>query len=428
MFEGIGAITIIVVIGILAIVVNLRKLLYICGPNEALVVSGSKRTVEGKQRGYRIVHGGRTIRNPLTEVVDKLDLTNMIIELQVKDAYAKGGIPLHVLGVANIKIASGEPLIGNAIERFLGKSRNQIMKIAQETLEGNLRGVLATLTPEEVNQNRVLFQKNLVHEADRDMRSLGLDLDNLKIQNVSDDVAYLDSIGRKQSAELEMKSRVAEAENKALATVRDAQNTQEKSIARINAEIEVAKAEAKRRIIDAQTKKEAMIAEEKSTVTAQVARARGELEVQRARIEQVKLQLLADKVRPAEAQKIVMEAAAKAAAAKIIEEGRAAAFSLREISGTWKKAGSSAREVFLTQKLEALIKIMTGTIGQTRIDRVTFIDSAMTGKNGGGNTAASAVAMNEQLKQTLGLDVPALLNSLAGNSQAGNAKVSTSQS
>ena len=76
-----------------------------------------------------------------------MSLQNMIIELNVTNAFSKGGIPLKVDGVANIKIAGEEPMIDNAIERLLGKTQKQIKGIARETLEGNLRGVLAGLIP-----------------------------------------------------------------------------------------------------------------------------------------------------------------------------------------------------------------------------------------------------------------------------------------
>jgi flotillin len=100
------------------------------------------------------VQGGRGIRIPLVEVVDRMDLTNMLIELRVEGAYSKGGIPLVVQCFANVKVSSKTEQLANAIERFLGVSREQIMAVARETLEGNLRGVVSTLTPEEVNQDR----------------------------------------------------------------------------------------------------------------------------------------------------------------------------------------------------------------------------------------------------------------------------------
>src|SRR5690349_15291302 len=255
-----------VIVGVLSLagltaVLVVKKLVHICQPNEVLIFAGPRRELGNRTVGYRLVQGGRGIRIPLLEKVHRLDLTNMSIDLRVEDAYSKGGIPLNVGGVANVKVASEQPVIGNAIERFLGKSRAEIMQVARETLEGNLRGVLATLTPEEVNQDRVKFAEELLTEADKDLKSLGLELDTLKIQNVSDDRGYLDSLGRAQSAGLIMRSRIAEAENRAISAERTASNLQTQEIARVDAEIAMARAEANKRIQDAQTKKGAMVAE-----------------------------------------------------------------------------------------------------------------------------------------------------------------------
>jgi flotillin len=408
--EGLAALAVIAILAVIAGMVVVSKVIYICGPNEVLIFSGTqRRRADGRTVGYKLVRGGRKLRIPLLEEVDKLDLTNMIIELKVQGAYSKGGIPLNVDGVANIKIASDEPLIGNAIERFLGKGREKIMQIAQETLEGNLRGVLATLTPEEVNQDRVKFAQSLLHEGEQDLQKLGLMLDTLRIQHVSDDKGYLNSIGRKQSAEIQRKSRIAEAENKALATIRDAENAETKAIARLNAEIGMARAEAERRIVEAQTRKAALVAEEQSEVTAAVAKARAELDVQKARIEQVRFRLLADRIKPAEAKKSGMIAAARGAAARIVEEGRATAASLRELGRTFREAGPGAREILISQKLEALVAILTQSIGKLQVDRVTLVDPGLSGSDGAGLAAKAAVTA-EGLKQMLGLDVPALLS------------------
>ena len=129
-----------------------RNLIHICGPNEALIFSGGRNMINGRMRGYRVIRGGRGILIPLFETVDRVDLTNMIIEVSVSNAYSKGGIPLKVQGVANVKIAGHEPYLGNAVERFLGRDRRSIIKVAKDTLEGNLRGVLSQLTPEQVNE------------------------------------------------------------------------------------------------------------------------------------------------------------------------------------------------------------------------------------------------------------------------------------
>jgi flotillin len=419
---ALGIIAIILVVAVLAIIGIITKLLQICAPNEVLVISGKHRTIEHKTRGsrkvgYRLVQGGRTIRIPMMEKVDKLDLTNMIVDIKVAGAYSKGGIPLNVEGVANVKIASVEPTIGNAIERFLRKPRAQIMTVCRETLEGNLRGVLATLTPEEVNQDREKFAASLLHEADVDLSKLGISLDTLKIQNVSDDKGYLDSIGRTQSAALQMRSRIAEAENNATEAERSAENLETKELAKIEADISEARAEARRRIIDAQTRKDAMVAEERADVYARVAKANAELKWQQARVEQVRLQLLADQIKPAEANLQKMVETARGAASSIIEDGKATAGALRAISETWQRAGDNARQIFVAQKLTGLVTHLMSTVDNINVDKVTFIDNELT--KGGGNFAVNAAVTSEQLKHTLGVDVPALLERIGGKPGGG---------
>jgi flotillin len=177
-----GTLFFVLVLGAIALVLLIKKNFYICQPNEVLIFSGTHRRVGSRLVGYKIVKGGSKFKIPLLERVDRMDLTNMAISVGVHGAFSHGGIPLNVEGVANIKLPGEEPIINNGIERFLGKPRQEIMAIAKETLEGNLRGVLATLTPEEVNENKIKFAQKLMEEADHDLNRLGLMLDTLKIR------------------------------------------------------------------------------------------------------------------------------------------------------------------------------------------------------------------------------------------------------
>ncbi len=115
----------------------------------------------------------------------------------MRNAYSKGGTPLNIQAIANVKISNDRAIVGNAIERFLDRDRSEISRVARETLEGNLRGVVATLTPEQLNEDRLQFAERIAEDVSRDLSKLGLHLDILKIQSVSDDVDYLSSIGRR---------------------------------------------------------------------------------------------------------------------------------------------------------------------------------------------------------------------------------------
>ena len=398
-------------LAILAAVLALliKRLLYICQPNEVLIFSGGQRATGSRTVGYRVIKGGRALRIPLLEAVDRMDLTNMPIEVSVTNAYSKGGIPLNVHGIANVKIAGEQPVLDNAVERFLRVDRARIMAVAKETLEGNLRGVLAMLTPEEVNEDKIKFAQSLLSEAEDDLRGLGIELDTLKIQDVSDDVGYLDSIGRRQSAEVQKRALIAEARSKSEAAIQSASNRQETELSQLQAQLGTLKADNARRVADAQTRGTAIIAEARGLVAAQLARAEGEVELQRARVEQVRRKLQADVLEPARAKRSAMEAEAKGKAAKIVEQGRATAQAMDEIANSWRTVGGSARQVFLMQKVDELMRIVMGTMGELHVDKFTLLGglggSGVGSADGGSDLTGRIIASNEQLKAVTGIDL-----------------------
>ena len=387
--------------GLWAFIILLRQLYYICQPSEVLIFAGlRRRTGSGQTVGYRTVRGGSALRIPVLEEVMRLDLSNMIIDLRVENAYSKGGIPLNVSGVANIKISGDEPGIHNAIERLIGKSQDEIRHIAKETLEGNLRGVMSSLTPEQLNEDKVTFARTLLEEAEDDLQRLGLVLDTLQIQNISDDVRYLDSIGRKQLVELKRDSRIAEAEAKSQSAVKQAENQRITDLRRLDKDLAIATANAEKRTTDALTRRAALVAEVEASVGAELARAEAELPVQTERIKQVTEQLQADIVAPAESECQTMMAEAKGEAATIIEQGRSQAEGLRDLVESLKRSGDDAKRLFLLQKLEPLLTMLSDTVQPVEVEEVSLV-----GEKSGGSTLTIATLL-KQLQQSTGLQLP----------------------
>ena len=384
--------------GFWAFVVLLRQLYYICQPSEVLIFAGLRRTTgSGERVGYRTVRGGSALRIPLLEEVMRLDLSNMIIDLRVDNAYSKGGVPLNVSGVANIKISGEEPGIHNAIERLIGKSQDDIRHIAKETLEGNLRGVMASLTPEQLNEDKITFARTLLEEAEDDLQKLGLALDTLQIQNISDDVRYLDSIGRKQLVELKRDSRIAEAEAKSQSSVKQSENERITALRRLDKELAIATANADKRVKDTMTKRDAVVAEVEAQVGAELARAEAELPVQEERIKQITQQLQADVIAPAESECETMIAEAKGEAATIVEQGRSQAEGLRDLVESLKRSGDDAKRLFLLQKLEPLLTMLSDTVQPIVVEEVNLIGE----RNGGTNL--SLATLLKQLQESTGI-------------------------
>ena len=119
-----GSALVLGLIGIGALIVVLKTCLRICNPNQILIISGRKyKNKKGQSVGYRVVFGGRTLVVPIIEQVQSMDMTTMPIPVEVTNAYAKGGTPLNIQAIANVKISSNRSVVGNARseERRVGK-------------------------------------------------------------------------------------------------------------------------------------------------------------------------------------------------------------------------------------------------------------------------------------------------------------------
>lgn len=392
----------VIIVGVLAILGIIRANLKICQPNEVLIFSGRKRRLSGGSVvGYRVIQGGRGFRIPLIEKVDRLELNTIPIDLTVTNAYSKGGIPLTVRAIANVKVASNETELSNAVERLLGKSLGEIQTIAKETLEGNLRGVLATLTPEEVNEDRLKFAKELLAEADNDLSNLGLQLDTMKIQSVEDDAGYLDAIGRQQSAHIIAAARVAEADKMKQARLAEA-----------SAGKSIEEAENELRILKAQLAARAQAEEARIDVAADVAEARAKQELAMEEIKLAEKRQRAEVVVAAEADRLAKEEIAKGNAARILEDGQAEVEVLRQKLALWLDAGQDAERLFLIQMLPDILRQVVNTVDNLKIDRLTVVDS---GQGSGvpsvfNQIAGSTPALLESLKASTGIDIAGMLS------------------
>ncbi|MDQ3640316.1 MAG: SPFH domain-containing protein [Actinomycetota bacterium] len=394
---------------ILAILASIRTLIIICPPNRVAVISGRSRQLsDGRTVGYRAIRGGRTLRVPLLERVSWMELNTIPIEVSVQNAYSRGAIPLHVQGIANVKVSSVEGLLQNSVERFLEVPQSEIAAIAKETLEANLRGVLATLTPEEVNEDRLKFAQTLIEEADDDIKTLGLELDVLKIQNVTDEVGYLDSVGRRQTAEVLKEARVAEAQRKAEAEESEALSRQRAEIATAQADLKIVEQQNALRVRQAELEAIAGAAEAEAKVAGEKAKvvAEQELETERVKLETRRLEAYV--VAPARADLEAKELAAKADAAKIIEEGNAQIEVFQRLVEQYQAAGADAQRVFVLRMLPELIDKIVSTVGAVDIDKVSIIDSG--GQGSGipgfmGQLPAAVIGLAEQLENATGVDL-----------------------
>jgi flotillin len=402
------------VLALLFVFSVISRFLVICRPNEVVVISGRKnRLADGSTIGFKVLHGGRGFRFPLLEEVNRVDMRLIPVQVEVQNAYSKGGIPLQVHAIANVKLSSDVALIRNAIERVLTMSPQAIGTIAQQTLEGVLREVVAELTPEEVNEDRLKFADTLIKHAKDDFDKLGLELDVLKVQSVSDDGGYLNNLGRAriarmirdaQNAENAANQSIAEAQANARQRAESAQKQAEAAVLTKRNELraELANLEAQAKSI-----------ENEAQVAAQTARSEAEQELQTLRTEVERLRLECDVFLPAEARRLGLEAEARGDAAPLLERGRASAEALALVAAAWSGAGADGRDLYVLQHLKELVDASVKRVAGTDIAELAVVD----GGNGASFTAAVAsfpAAVAEVLQKTgaaIGVDVGRLLQS-----------------
>ena len=408
---GAGVVAGAVSLGILSLLA--KSILVICPPNQVVIFSGRKRKrADGSQVGYRVVLGGRSVRIPILERVDRMSLLSIPIDLKVANAYSKGGIPLRVHAIANVKVSSDPRVVGNAIERFLGRDPAEIARVAKESLEGHLRGVLANMTPEEVNEDRLKFATGLVDEAEGDFRKLGLTLDTLKIQNISDEANYLANIGRARIAMVLRDAEMAESLARSEASQGEAVSRRTGEVANQQAATAIAKKENELKTLKAQLEAKAKAAEETAVQAALQARAEAEQKLQAIRKELEETRLTAEEVLPAQAAQQAAALAARGAAATIEENGWALAEVLKLMTTAWVSAGPDAKDIFLIHNLEQILRTLVERVKEMEVGEAHLLDG------GDGSSLATYVAsypaavrsVLAEVSRTTGVDVVALLS------------------
>jgi flotillin len=394
-------------------VMTIRSLIVIVPPNRAAVLTGRERKlISGENVGYRSVIGGRTLRVPIVETVQHISLETFPVEISVANAFSKGNIPLNIEAIAAVKIASQpETVFNNAVERLLDKTEEEIWSLAKDTLMGNLRGVLATLTPEEVNEDRLGFARALAEDAGEDLAALGFHLDVLKIQNVSDERGYLEAIGRKRAAEAVRDAEIAEADATAETRQRQASARQLAEIKEAEAAVRIAEAQNQLRVRKAELDREAQIVERTAQVKAQESEVEAQKALETRRVEREKLRLQADVVEPANAERAAAKARAEGEAAPILEQGRASAQVLQMLYEQVKAGGDQAFAVLLAEKLPQLLATSVQAVEGVDIDKVVVIDGGTgTGVSNAVNQRVhGALGTVEAISSAVGVDIQSVL-------------------
>ena len=285
-------IVVVVLAALIALMLISRNYIKV-SPNQAAVISGRKRKLaDGSVAGYRLVRGGATLVFPFLEKVEYLDLNVITVPLATSRAYTVQGVPVSVKAVANVKIKGDDTSLRSASERFLGMPQQQFHQLVFQTLEGHLRAILGTLTVEEINNDRQSFAQKLTTEAAGDLEKMGIGLDALTIQEISDEEGYLDALGKRRTAEVKRDAEIGQAEANRDSKIKASLALQEGEKVRLETEAQIAQSQRETEIQKAQVQAEIESERAKSLQAGPLADAKAQQQVtaEEVRVEKVRTQ------------------------------------------------------------------------------------------------------------------------------------------
>ena len=197
-----------------------------CPSDRILVIYGKV----GQDQSARCVHGGGAFVWPLIQDFSYMSLTPMTISIPLQNALSLQNIRINVPSTFTVGVSTDKAIMNNAAERLLRLQPREIEDMAKEIIFGQLRLTVASLTIEQINQDRESFLDSIRKNVEPELNKIGLYLINVNITDITDESDYIESIGKKAAAEAINKAKVDVAEQAKLGAIGEAQANRERAI------------------------------------------------------------------------------------------------------------------------------------------------------------------------------------------------------
>ncbi len=198
-----------------------------CPSNKILVVFG-----KGVGTGTaKTIHGGAALVLPLLQDYAYMSLEPITVEIDLRGALSKKNIRVNVPSSFTIAIGTTPVLMAAAAERLLGLDENAIHNQAADIIIGQLRLVIATMSIEDINQDRETFLTGISHNVTSELAKIGLEVINVNIRDITDESGYIEAIGKRAASEAINQAKVEVAEQDKLGATGEAAQNRERVIA-----------------------------------------------------------------------------------------------------------------------------------------------------------------------------------------------------
>ncbi|MCQ2132533.1 MAG: flotillin family protein [Bacteroidaceae bacterium] len=402
---------IVAIVLIISIINRYRR----CPSDKILVVYGTT----GNKGSAKCIHGGGTFVWPIIQDYAYLSLTPISIDANLTNALSRQNIRVDVPSRFTVGISTDPDYMNAAAERLLGLTPGQIQELARDILFGQLRLVIATMSIEELNNDRDKFLEAISANVEVELKKIGLRLINVNVTDIKDESGYIEALGREAAAKAinEAKVRVAEQDKvgeigKADAMRETRIRTSEANALAVKGEnqakIEIANSDSTRREAEAEAQRKASAAEKVAEARALEEAYAAEKDAEMARAERERSTQTANVIvaQEIEKQRKIIEAEAEAERARALAKGEADAIFAKmeaEAKGyyevlTKQAAGydkmvqaaggdaDKAYQLLLIEKLPELVRTQVEAVKGINIDHVTVWDSGNSA-DGKGSTA-----------------------------------------
>lgn len=333
-----GVVILLAVLTIIGLLSRYRK----CASDEILVVFGKagKKKVVNEKTGKteevilpsKIIHGGGTFVMPVIQDWAKMSLKPIQIQVMVEGVSSQM-IKVRIPVTLTTGIGTDQVLMQNAASRFLTAKTSEISDQIKDILIGEVRSLMATMTIEEINADRIKFIGKAKENIETELNKVGFSIININNADISDDANYIKNLGQKAAtkalaqaqadiAEEKKKGdiQIAETNKQREIAVADAEKERETTVAQTKQEQEVKVAEINQekaiRLAEAEKNKQAGIAEQKAEQEASIARANTQAESAKAEAESQRIANVAKSASEAASKKAAADAEAEANVAK----------------------------------------------------------------------------------------------------------------
>jgi flotillin len=367
------------------------------GPNEVLIISGRRgKTREGERIGYRIVRGGGTYVRPFREKVQRLSLELMQFDVRTGETYSEHGVPVQLDGVCMVKVDPSDDGIQLAAEQFLSRGRDDIVRTAQQAIEGHLRSAVGAHSIEDIYRERAKLVAATKGQAAPDLSAMGLEIVSLTIRQITDKQGYLEALGRPRTAQVKRDAVRGEAE--AEREAKAARYTADTQIEESRRDYELQKSsfmqEGKRAQAEADLAYDLQRAVTQQQVRAQelqveIVERQKAIELMEAEVQRRVNELEAEVIEPAKSEARKIEALAEARKEELAAQGAGEADAVRlrgtaEAEAMLAKAGAWGKynEAAIADRLLTILPELAAAVSEplSKTDKIVMLG----GSNGDG--------------------------------------------